>query len=149
MNIEVKESVPQGIPAADLLVGEIGIAIEPSHREYLGHIILRTYVGFVSLTDPNSTWNDKGWLTVRKLAPGTVLTMTVGGLKSIPYEEVPRFITVDDIRAQMTLRNREDIRDLLDGNKKIDAIKYVRNLTNAKLLEAKQYVDSFVDDIPF
>jgi ribosomal protein L7/L12 len=49
----------------------------------------------------------------------------------------------------MTFRNREDIRDLLDGNKKIDAIKYVRNLTNAKLLEAKQYVDSFVDDIPF
>jgi hypothetical protein len=66
-------------------VGDIAVVIESGHEnfnKFLGHTILCSYSGLVSLTSPNSTWNapSNDWpdFKVRILKPGTKITITVG-----------------------------------------------------------------------
>ena len=59
-------------------VGDIGIVTKWGERDdYVGHVILRHYEGYVSLTNPQKTWSGPGTdCRVRLLRPGTTLTVT-------------------------------------------------------------------------
>lgn len=40
----------------DLEIGDTGIILEPEKGGYAGYLVLRTYDGLVSLSDPTQTW---------------------------------------------------------------------------------------------
>lgn len=55
--------------------GQLGIIRDVDHPAYNGHIILRTYDYFVSLTDPSHTWSNvhNVNMLVEVLPAGTVV----------------------------------------------------------------------------
>ena len=62
-----------------LEIGELARAVNSS---YAGQIILRTFSGAVSLTNPRTTWSfEEGdtscHLSVRPLSPGTIVKLEV------------------------------------------------------------------------
>lgn len=40
----------------DLEIGDTGIILEPESGDYAGNLVLRTYDGLVSLSNPTQTW---------------------------------------------------------------------------------------------
>ena len=68
-----------GVPVSTLKIGELARAVNGS---YAGQIILRTYSGAVSLTNPRATWGfedggDSCGPSVRPLSPGTIVKLEV------------------------------------------------------------------------
>lgn len=61
--------------STDMLVGQIAIIRE--NGIYDGHYLMRTYMGFVSLNDPSSTWDRSINFAVERLELGTVISLTV------------------------------------------------------------------------
>ena len=61
-----------GIPARELLIGELAEGITEPNR---GVLFLGVYEGIVSLTDPVQTWNNKPEFRVWKLKKGTVVKL--------------------------------------------------------------------------
>lgn len=61
------------IPTQNLSVGEMAIINE---SEYLGHVIIRTFDGFVSLSNPNTTWQKNFNIMCKKLNSGESVTLT-------------------------------------------------------------------------
>ena len=56
MNVIVRErdsSCYNTISADDLKIGQMGIITE---GDYMGNVVLRTYIGLVSLTHPRTCW---------------------------------------------------------------------------------------------
>jgi hypothetical protein len=67
--------VPTGvIKAKDMCVGQVGEVLE---HPYHGHLVLRSYDGFVSLDHPQITWTRACTLDVRVLPVGTKITLTL------------------------------------------------------------------------
>lgn len=64
------------IAASDLSIGQLAV-ISVSGHPLSGHIVLRTYDGAVSLTDPEHTWYRDTSLQVIPLSSGTTITLTV------------------------------------------------------------------------
>ncbi len=52
------------IPSCDMEIGEIGIIAE---GDYCDHIVLKSYDGLVSLTNPRKTWGGNCTIGVRYL----------------------------------------------------------------------------------
>ena len=117
-----------GNPLKDVQIGE-AVLITDTDSSFDGHILLRYYGGWTSLTDPNHTWDSTPDLVGRKLAPGTVVTLTFGS--------APVAINLEPYQ-------KDELAYILRGGNKINAIKYVRQVTLAGLREAKEYVDNFV-----
>lgn len=74
--VEVKKS-PQPwtrIIAGDMQIGELGIKED-------GAVVLQTFLGIVSLSDPETTWSKErksaGRFNVEPLPPGTIITLKV------------------------------------------------------------------------
>lgn len=74
MKITVSHT-PQTVSADQMEIGQVA-RVSETDRFYAGEIILRTYSGIVSLTDPNHTWNSGGPREVEILPPGTTVTLT-------------------------------------------------------------------------
>ncbi len=69
----VPVSVEDSISACDLKVGELGEIVGISYKG----ILLRTFDGVVSLSDPAHTWRKGCSLTVKRLPRGTVVQLKV------------------------------------------------------------------------
>jgi hypothetical protein len=65
---------PVIIEARNLSIGEMMIA-DGMHVDYRNHILLMTYAGVISLSDPEITWDKDCTLTGRKLLPGEGITL--------------------------------------------------------------------------
>lgn len=76
MKLELKKPIKENVTMQEMLVGDIGILKSGVHRE---EIILKTFSGVVSLTDPNNTWDSPvpSASSVEILPKGTILTITV------------------------------------------------------------------------
>ena len=77
--------IQKHVPANFMDVGDIAVVIESgaqSFNELLGHTVVMTYSGLVSLTNPHNTWSEVSstWpnFKVRVLPAGTKVTITVG-----------------------------------------------------------------------
>lgn len=70
MKIEVKEHNDE-VPANALKIGEFGISIQTNS------IILRAFGCFVCLNHPHLSWNNDCAIKVRRLSPGTIITITI------------------------------------------------------------------------
>jgi hypothetical protein len=57
-----------------LNIGEMMEVTEPGYG-YTSHVILRTYVGYVSLNNPEMTWGLRLNIMGRKLNPGESVTL--------------------------------------------------------------------------
>lgn len=64
---------------SDMEIGQIGRITDPAPAGYAGHVVLRAYSGWVSLTNPEKTWNSGSYpsFTVTLFPVGTVLTLTL------------------------------------------------------------------------
>lgn len=128
MNLIVVENKSQITALSSLNVGDFAV-IEPNSYRYSdrkGHVVLKMNDYAIDLTDafefPEYELYD---IHVRKLETGTKITLTVAGAVGI----------------KLTVTQEAEIRRLRVENK-INAIKRVREITNAGLLESKNYVDS-------
>lgn len=72
----VNESKSKIVPAREMKIGQLAYIREDKHP-FLGHIILRHYSGYVSLTDPQRSWSDFPRLDVQIIEKGTELTFEV------------------------------------------------------------------------
>ena len=72
--IETSLEDNSAIHCSNMEIGDIGI-----HRgqRYATHIILRTYTGYISLTDPQGNWKEGADFKVKLLPPGTIITITI------------------------------------------------------------------------
>lgn len=61
----------------EMPIGTLGIVNDLENYCYNGHIVLRTYSGLVSLTNPACTWEDSDYNTMRggSLPTGTQITL--------------------------------------------------------------------------
>ena len=76
MKCNVRGDTSPYIPASAMKIGQIGKVID-THHAYGGLIVLRTYTGVVSLSNPRSTWSDNCPLNVVLFPAGTVVELTV------------------------------------------------------------------------
>lgn len=103
--------------------GEFAVVVSDSQA--FGHIVLKTGNSAVSLA--TGEFIDVTWATrVRKLLPGSKFTIEVTALINLSLSQI------------------EAVKNLLHRGEKIQAIKYVRDITHAGLKEAKDYVDAVV-----
>ena len=116
-HIEIKPPVTYTVYAHTLQVGEAAVVLEGEAKD---HVILRTHDRLISLTNPTLSWNGYCDLTIRKLEPGTVVSITLPQNQKEMDAEVLR---------------------LLQAGQKINAIKAVRAATFRGLKEAKEYVE--------
>ncbi|KKN03048.1 hypothetical protein LCGC14_1111710 [marine sediment metagenome] len=61
------------IGCSGMRIGELAWIVE----DRPGDILLRTYSGFVSLEDPEQTWDSTPNFKVKLLAPGTIVQLKV------------------------------------------------------------------------
>jgi hypothetical protein len=135
---ECMNKISVELPLADfrldkLGVGEFAQIIQPGGK-LDNHIVLRTaandasadYGPIVDLTNYAAIIPefDLWEITGVKLQRGTRLVIEVGQRVNLSYLQV------------------QEVREILKGGNKINAIKRVRELTNAGLKEAKDYVES-------
>jgi hypothetical protein len=78
---------PQIIHAFDMVIGEIGVIQDTTTNlniSYIGEIVLRTYDGLVSLTNPQHTWAFRRAALSPDVCviPNAVVTLTGGGIVS-------------------------------------------------------------------
>ena len=66
-------SIEDSIPACNLKVGELGEIVGLNYKG----ILLRTFEGLVSLSDPTHTWGKDCTLDVKRLPRGTVVQLKV------------------------------------------------------------------------
>lgn len=147
------------IDPSDLLVGEAGVNQEN------GHVILRTFDSLVDLDYPGDTWtmpSSRPPFRVRKLAPGTELSITLGeaNLDRLAEPEYPSYEPVgepEDLTMEEVLgaklevgdgiflyrHERDEVNEHLKSGQKILAIRTVRGATGLGLKEAKYFVDAF------
>jgi hypothetical protein len=71
IRIENHSKRPNSFSSLDLTIGEM---METMYNGEV-HVILRMYLGFVSLTDPSCTWQRDAALLGRKLLPGEGITL--------------------------------------------------------------------------
>ena len=78
---------PEGIPVGELEVGELAEGLGYENVVEKGCILLRTYNGVVSLTDPNRTWtweretdSMQPHFRVKRLSPGTIVRLVAHNL---------------------------------------------------------------------
>lgn len=72
VNIKTKKYDERNDTTFDSSMLKIGEMMETETTKY---IIIRTYDGFVSLTNPNDTWDEEHKLIGRKLEPGEGITL--------------------------------------------------------------------------
>ncbi len=75
MKVSVLNDANRRILARHMSVGQIGTVTEAS--TYEGHIVLATYNGLVSLTDPHKTWNRGVEMEVILFPVGTQIELEV------------------------------------------------------------------------
>ncbi len=65
---------PEGsILASQLKIGELAEVT----AGYTGQIVVQTFAGVISLSDPNQTWERNATLEVKRLPRGTVVQLAV------------------------------------------------------------------------
>jgi len=119
-NVKVIARPVVGLIATSLAIGEYA-RITDVNGSNLGDIVLQTRNGLVNITNPNCIWPTFASPLVERLNTGDKLEITVG------------FTT--DFEQRITRIARDN---------KIAGIKAVREATNWKLLEAKNYVDGLL-----
>lgn len=113
--VTVAETKPQ---TKQLSLFRIGTFIKLEN----GHIVLRTTDGYFDLCSGSE--HGDVWAYGEELPKGSTLNITIGTTFDLAFYQVDR------------------VKEFLRANKKIDAIKYVREITSSGLKEAKDYVGS-------
>ena len=75
-DLTVDDKNPRKSRTSDMNTRDIGIITEGG---YINNIILKTYDGFVSLSDPSVTWNSDPNVSVRLLKPGQKVILEIKG----------------------------------------------------------------------
>lgn len=63
--IRIKAESIKTIKASEMKIGDTGVITEHISHDYVGHVVLRSFDGLVSLADPKRTWSDIKGLTFR------------------------------------------------------------------------------------
>ena len=122
--IKIEEPIEEPIDKLQvqhMRVGEFGQIAAENNIALVGHVIVRTAEGFTCLTKHDLQVLDPWTVLVRRLPMGTVLTLTIG-----PY-----------ISADLEQRLRQ-----IKSHNKIDAIRFLREMTRMGLRDAKEYIDN-------